>query len=123
VEVAALLPLGVREAGLKLHEASAGKPEQLKVICWLNPPAGVIVIVELTELPWLTVPLPGFKAILKSGGIAVTVIGKPAEVEAASLESPTYPAIIVCEPTLRVEVEKVATPEASVPLPRETEPS
>jgi len=82
-----------------------------------------MVIVEVTELPWLTVPLAGFRAMLKSGGIAVMVIGRPAEVEAALLESPAYAAVMVCVPTLRAEVEKVAAPEASAPLPREAEPS
>ena len=83
-----------------------------------------MVIVEVTELPWLTDPLVEFKARLKSAATTVVIVtDTPAEVEVALLESPAYVAVMVCVPTLRLVVEKLAAPEASVPLPREVDPS
>ena len=49
VEVTAAEPFGVWEAGLKLHEAIAGRPEQAKLIWLLNPPVGVIETVALIK--------------------------------------------------------------------------
>ena len=89
VDVAALVPSSVTDAGLKLHEAFFGRPEHVKLTCWLKPPDGVMVTVDVTELPPLTVPLVGFNAMLKSPEVtAVTTMLIAEEVEAALLLSP-----------------------------------
>jgi hypothetical protein len=43
------LPLGVTVAGLKLQLAPAGSPEQVKLTCWLKPPAGVTLMAVVTD--------------------------------------------------------------------------
>lgn len=89
VDVAGLVPSSVTDAGLKLHEAFFGRPEHVKLTCWLKPPDGVMVRVEVTELPPFTVPLVGFNAMLKSPEpTAVTTIPIAEEVEAALPLSP-----------------------------------
>src|SRR5579863_491771 len=58
-DVVAGEPLGVTVAGVKEHVASAGSPAQEKLTCWLNPPAGVMVIVDWADWPAFTKPLAG----------------------------------------------------------------
>jgi hypothetical protein len=65
VVVEALAPLGVTVAGLKLHEAPVGRPEQVKLTCWLNPPLGVTPTVLVAELPAATFALIGAAASVK----------------------------------------------------------
>ena len=83
------VPLGVTVAGLKLQEAFWGRPEQAKLTCWLNPPDGVMVIVEVGVLALLTVPLVGERPRVKLPGVAaVTLMERVAEVEGEKLLSP-----------------------------------
>jgi len=89
VDVAALVPSSVTDAGLKLHEAFFGRPEHVKLTCWLKPPDGVMVTVEVTEPPRFTVPFAGLIVILKSPEVtAVTTTLTAEEMEAALLLSP-----------------------------------
>ena len=90
VVVTALAPLGVTVAGLKVQEALAGKPEQEKLTCWLNPPLGVMLTVVVAELPCAALPLVGLREMLKSPEGAEDVITRlvALEVEAALLLSP-----------------------------------
>jgi hypothetical protein len=88
VAVAAVVPFGVSEAGLILQVAFWGAPEQARLTAWLNPPAGVIVIVVVTLLPLLTVPVAGDIPRLKLAGTAVIVTDTAEEVEAAKPPAP-----------------------------------
>src|SRR5947209_18956068 len=54
---------------------------------------------------------------------ALTDSESGAEVAPAVLESPPYTAVIECGPRARVEVENVATPEATVEVPISVLPS
>ncbi len=55
----------------------------------MKPPAGVIEIVDVMELPGATVPLDGARPTLKSAATgAVMVIATAGEVEAALPASP-----------------------------------
>jgi hypothetical protein len=105
VEVEALAPLGVTEAALKLHDESAGRPEQARLTWVSKPPAGVTLMVEVAVLPGLIVPLAGLSETLKSAGTAVTVTLTADDVEAAKLVSPPYAAVMECGPTARLLVE------------------
>ncbi len=73
--------------------ASAGAPEQVKLTCWLNPFAGVIVIPDVMEPLPLTAPLVGDKLMLKSAGAAVIVRVTAEDVEGALPLSPPYAAV------------------------------
>jgi hypothetical protein len=85
----AALPFGVTEAGLMLHVAFEGAPEQERLTAELNPPAGVMVTVELTLLPLATLPEPGERLSVKLGaGAAVTVMTSADEVLPVKLASP-----------------------------------
>ena len=89
VDVAVPVPLGVTVAGLKLQEAFWGRPEQAKLTCWLNPPDGVMVIVEVAVLPLVTVPLVGERPTVKlAGTAAVMVMERAAEVDGEKFVSP-----------------------------------
>lgn len=89
MDVTVPVPLGVTVAGLKLHEAFWGRPEQARLTCWLNPPDGVMVIVEVALLPLVTVPLVGERPRVKlPGTAAVMVMERVAEVEGEKLVSP-----------------------------------
>jgi hypothetical protein len=55
VLVAALVPLGVTFAGENEQVVNAGRPEQAKLTCWLNPLEGVTVIVVVPDDPPVTV--------------------------------------------------------------------
>jgi hypothetical protein len=71
----AVLPDGVNEAGLKLHVAYAGSPEQLRLTDWLNPPIVEIATELVVELPLATEALVGVILTVKfgvSGGLTVT---------------------------------------------------
>jgi hypothetical protein len=57
-------PAGVSVAGLKLHDAPVGRPEQAKLIAALNPFTGVTVKVAEAG----AVPLAGLIATEKSAG-------------------------------------------------------
>lgn len=83
------VPLGVTVAGLKLQEAFWGRPEQAKLTCWLNPPDGVMVIVEVAVPPLVTTPRVGERPRVKLlGTAAVMVMERVAEVEGEKLLSP-----------------------------------
>jgi hypothetical protein len=88
VAVAAVLPPGVTEPGLILQVAFWGAPEHARLTVWLNPPAGVIVIVVVALPPLLTVPVAGDRPRLKLAGKAVMVTGTAEEVEAAKPAAP-----------------------------------
>jgi len=88
VAVAAVLPVGVIEAWLKVQVAPWGAPVQARLTAWLNPPAGVTVIVEVTLLPPLTVPVAGERPRLKLAGTAVMVTETADEVEGAKPLAP-----------------------------------
>jgi hypothetical protein len=124
VEVDVAVPLGVTDVGLNVQVLFAGRPEQERLIAWLNPPDGVMVMVDVADDPGLTEPVEGFKAILKSpAGAAVMVTTTAEEDEAALAVSPPYVAVMLWVPTLSVAVEKVATPEARLPVPIDVVPS
>jgi hypothetical protein len=88
VAVDGAVPLGVTEAGVILHVVFLGAPEQVRFICWLNPPTGVIVTLVVAELPPFTVPLVCARLMLKSAETGVTVMVTEEDVEEASLASP-----------------------------------
>jgi hypothetical protein len=60
-----------------------GAPEQARLTAWLNPPAGVSVIVVVALPPLLTVPVAGERPRLKVAGTAVMVTETADEVDAA----------------------------------------
>ena len=89
MDVAALVPSSVTDVGVKLHEAFFGRPEHVKLTCWLKPPDGVVVTVEVTEPPRFTVPFAGLIAMLKSPEVTVVTTTLTAEeVETALPLSP-----------------------------------
>jgi len=83
----------------------AGRAEQAKLTGLLNPPDGVMVMVEVVVLPWFTLPLAGLSETLKSAGAAVTVTVTGDEVEVAKLASPPSAAVIEYAPTASLLVE------------------
>ncbi len=85
----AALPFGVRADGAMVQVAFCGAPAQASVTGWLNPPIGVIEMVDVTELPGATLPLAGASAMPKSTATgAVIVTATAGEVEAALPASP-----------------------------------
>jgi hypothetical protein len=60
-------PLGVTEVGLKLQDASEGKPLHAKLTCELNPFCGVTVNVAIPLFPATIVSADGFTDTWKSG--------------------------------------------------------
>jgi hypothetical protein len=80
-------PLGVTDAGLKVHDENDGNPEQLREVDAANALIGVMVTADMVELPLVTVALAGEREIVKSG-TAVTVIGTAFDVEDALSVSP-----------------------------------
>jgi hypothetical protein len=82
------VPLGVTVAGLKLQEAPVGRPEQVKLTCWLNPPLGVTLMVLVAELPAATVALVGLAARAKLPDDPPTVTATAVEVDDANVPSP-----------------------------------
>lgn len=85
MEVGLLVPFGVTDAGLNVQVAFAGRPEHVKFTAWLNPPEDVTVRVDVTELPWLTEPLEGLRAMLKSGATAAAMVTTTADDEDVAL--------------------------------------
>jgi hypothetical protein len=89
VVVAAAVPLGVTVAGLKLHEALVGRPEQVKLTCWLNPPLGVTLMLLVAEMPAATVALAGLAANAKlPDDPPPTVTATAVDVDDAKVPSP-----------------------------------
>jgi hypothetical protein len=84
----ALAPVGVTEA--TRHEVYAGRPVHAKLTGLLNPPEGVMEIVEVALLPRLTDPLAGLSEMLKSAGGAGALTATVTAVELLALkdESP-----------------------------------
>lgn len=81
--------MGVTEAGLMLHAAFVGAPEQERLTAELNPPEGAMVMVEVALLPLATLPEVGERAIVKVPlDAAVMVTVKAVEVEAANPAAP-----------------------------------
>jgi hypothetical protein len=77
-DVAALAP-GVTEGGTKLHAAPVGRPEQVRATALLKPPEGVMVTVEVAELP----------AVTEAGESAVAPMLKSATTPAGCLKATT----------------------------------
>jgi hypothetical protein len=89
VEVEAIVPLAVSDAGLKAHVVRAGSPLHESVTVAENPPAGVRETVLVAEPPLpLMVALVDDSEMLKSGGTGVTTIAVPEEVDEAYVLSP-----------------------------------
>jgi hypothetical protein len=75
--------------GAMRQVALAGAPVQVRDTGWLNPPVGVMEIVDVMELPGATVPLDEARAMLKSAATgAVMVMATAEELEAALPPSP-----------------------------------
>ena len=81
VVLTAVPPLGVSVAGEKAQVAWVGRPEQLKLICWLNPPVGVTVSTVVPLAPCVTVKVEGLKPRVNEGTVIVS--GTAAETEGA----------------------------------------
>ncbi len=66
----------VTVAGLNVHVAPAGSPEQANVVAPLSPPDAVSVMVAEADCPRATVTVLGLALMLKSGvvGVAFTVV-------------------------------------------------
>jgi hypothetical protein len=89
VEVAAVVPLAVSDAGLKVQVVRAGSPLHESATVAENPPAEASEIVLVAEPPLpLMVALVDDSEMLKSGGTGVTVIVVPEEVDEAYVLSP-----------------------------------
>ena len=89
VEVAAVVPLAVSDAGLKVQVVRAGSPLHESATVPENPPAEASEIVLVAEPPLpLMVALVDDSEMLKSGGTGVTVIVVPEEVDEAYVLSP-----------------------------------
>lgn len=83
------VPVGVTVAGLKLHEAPVGSPEQVKLTGWLNPPLGVTLTELVAELPAATVALVELAASVKlPDDPPPTVTATAADVDDANVPSP-----------------------------------
>jgi hypothetical protein len=76
--------------------------------------AGVTVAVKVTT--WFTLAGFGFAA-RATKEVPFTFWFSSAETAAASDESPPYAAVIECVPWVKLEVENVATPDASAAVP------
>ena len=72
VSVSTLLP----EVGFVPHDALTplGRPDVAKLTLPLNPAIGFTVMVELAELPWNTIRLPGTSVSVKFGPVAVSPV-------------------------------------------------
>jgi hypothetical protein len=90
VVVAAAVPLGVTEAGEKLQDASAGRPEQVKVTVALKPLIGVTERVAVPLCPGPTLRLVGLEARVKLGLRTTWVVAS-----AVDLGLSTLPALSV----------------------------
>jgi len=89
VAVAATLPVGVTDAGVMVQLACCGAPEQVNATGWLNPPTGVMEIVDVMEPPGASVPLDGDRPMVKSAATGAVMVTATAEdVEAALPPSP-----------------------------------
>jgi hypothetical protein len=103
VEVWAVAPLMVSEAGERLHVAgslaAAGLTTQVKATAPLNPPEPVTLMVEPLPVvaPALTVILP-LLLRAKPGGTAFTVTVTALEVLPLKLLSPPYTAVMLSAP-------------------------
>jgi hypothetical protein len=86
IVVAVALPPGVTVAGLNEQVASAGSPEQAKVMADAKPKAGVAVMVVLPLPPPAIETEDGLRDRLKLGVPTTTLTA--AEVEAAKTVSP-----------------------------------
>src|SRR5690242_16279614 len=64
----------------------------------------------------------GFAHVILGSALLTTCV-MPAEVLPVKFVSPSYIAVIVCDPALRAEVLRVATPAFRAPVPSELEPS
>jgi hypothetical protein len=78
---------GVTDAGLKVQDANDGSPEQVRTVAAANPLAGVMLMVDVAELPLAIVALVGDSETAKSG-VAVIVTDMAFEVEGPLLVSP-----------------------------------
>jgi hypothetical protein len=92
----------------KVQVDPEGRPEQVNDTDWLNPFAGVRLILVTAAIPPFTVMAEGEATSVKSGTTTVTEIA--AEVDAANDELPPYCAVRLSVPTGRDVVFSVATP-------------
>jgi hypothetical protein len=95
--VAVALPPGVTVAGLNEQVASAGSPEQAKVMADAKPKAGVAVMVVPPLPPPAIETEAGLRDRLKLGVPTTTLTA--ADVEAAKTVSPPYWAVMLSVPT------------------------
>jgi hypothetical protein len=87
----------------------------------VEPDAAVTSAVKVTLAPLTAVVGEAESAVVvetTTGAVAFTVTGRLAEVLPLKLVSPPYTAVIASEPVGRAVVDKVATPEVTVPVPR-----
>ena len=80
-------PLGVTAAGLKVQDANAGSPEQVREVDAAKALTGVMLTVDVAEVPLVMVALVGASEIVKSAA-PVTVTATVFDVEEALLLSP-----------------------------------
>jgi hypothetical protein len=112
---------GVTVGGLKVAVAPAGRPEADRVTTLLNaPPSGGTVMSTVAAPPDAT-------GTAVAGAVTVndvaTVKLRAEEVDGANPASPAYSAVMLSEPTTRLLVVNVATPEAlRVPVPSKVVP-
>jgi hypothetical protein len=104
----------------KLQEKYAGSVPQAKFTGPLKPPCGVTVKVTVPESANGIVRLAGFTVAVNPGTTTVSVSG--ADVLPVKFASPPYVAVMVSVPAALKDVVSVATPPASVPVPREVVP-
>jgi hypothetical protein len=104
----------------KLQEKYAGSVPQAKFTGPVKPPCGVIAIVTVPERANGIVRLAGFTVAVNPGFTTVSVRG--ADVLPVKFASPPYVAVMVSVPAVLKDVPSVATPPASVPVPREVVP-
>ncbi len=95
-------------------QASATEP--------VKPFCGVNVRVVLPVPPMATVTVFGL-AVMPKVGAAATVTVTAVEVDVAKFDVAVYVAVMLCAPRDSVDVEYVATPELSVPVPSRVAPS
>jgi hypothetical protein len=108
------------EGVAKLQEKYGGRVPQAKFMAPAKPPCDVTVKVTVPECANGIVRLVGFAVAVKPGTTTVSVRG--ADVLAVKFASPAYVAVMVSVPVVLKEVVSVATPPASVPVPREVVP-
>ena len=95
-------------------------PPSMKITVPLGEPELEMLAVKTRLWPTVTCVVDALKdVVVTAGGGCVMRTVTTAEVEAASAESPPYCAVIMWEPTLSVEMVRMAFPPDKVALPIE----